>query len=1420
MPKKAWVLALWLILCFGLSNSSYAQTQSAIQVLKVAEDNSIEHAALTDERMVHSTQAIAFLKQVYQLPKTDDLIAYRELSDDLGQLHIRYKHLRNNYVVKGSELIGHFKDGFMQSFNGHVFKPQVQDYKIQVEEARQIAMDHSGAKVFSWQMPEEEAMLKVWKEDETASYFPKGELIFVPKDFSFELEFALCWRFEINANEPLFKRDIYVHAQTGEIWAEEDHIHETDVPGSANTKYRGVKAIVTDSVSPGNYRLRESGRGGGIETFDMNQGTNYGAAVDFTDADNYWNNYNAQFDEIAGDAHFGAEMTYDYFQDRFNRNSFDDNGAKIRSYVHYRANYVNAFWNGSVMTYGDGNGTTISPLVTVDICGHEIAHAVTTNSAGLIYRNESGALNESFSDIFGNAIEYYADSLQFSWRVGEDIMASANGIRNMASPNTHGDPDTYFGTFWYTGTGDNGGVHTNSGVQNYWFYILTNGATGINDNSDVFDVDSLGIRKAEAIAYRNLTVYLTASSPYSDARYFGIRSAADLYGDCSDEVIATTNAWYAVGVGDEYDSSLVIANFSADSMYCLGSEVVQFINTSSNARSYEWDFGNGTNSSLSDPAISYNQQGVFTVELIAESCFNNIFDTMTRVNYIEIDSTRDVCNAVFMRRGQWDTIYSCNTFIYDHGGQSDYGNLSRDTITVIFAPSDSAYLSFEEFYYETDWDSIYVYDGFNTSGVLIGGFTGPSLPNFGNPIKLTSGAVTITHFSDPYVVELGFKAFVEAFRPAISLTTTRDTLVCYGETISLEAHLSGGYQGDYIYWWDGSRGDSTLQLSVERDTVIYIMAGDLCMEEYIQDSIVITVRDTLKLDAIADRTVCYLETVDYLASATGGKPNDYQFNWTPFGTSANPLTVQLTQDTLISVTVMDGCTQQYDSLSFNVSVRNPISWNQSKDSTICQGENASFSLEIEDGGVRPIWFTSSINPVAVSSASLNASHSISLGSNLAPGTYRPWITFRDDCTETFDTAFFELIVRDSLRMDLSIDTTICYGTTATISVNALGGNGNYSYLWNHGLSDNFSQVVNPTRTTEYTVSISDGCSTFEPTGSIRVSVLDSLEVSINGAASLCYKESAQYNAIVTGGIAANYAYNWNSGSGFSPSYMINPTTDPHSVNVVVTDGCTIGSASDELDVMVRPPLEINMPNDTAICIGESVWLSPVLTGGIAADYVLNWDQGLGVGLAKQVSPAVTTIYTASLSDNCSADTMASVRITINPKPQVFFNVSPNPYCTGLDIDFINTTFQLLGTSYEWDFGDGNSANTENATHSYNAAGMYDIKFKITTPLGCSDSLLLPNELEIVEHPVADFDYSPLVANFFNPDFTFMNNSQFASIYGWEFGDGGASSEEHPAYSYLDTGSYLVSLTATNDIGCTDQISQWGNGRRCVCSSYS
>jgi Zn-dependent metalloprotease len=200
----------------------------------------------------------------------------------------------------------------------------------------------------------------------------------------------------------------------------------------------------------------------------------------------------------------------------------------------------------------------------LDIVGHELSHAVVSRSAKLIYKGESGALNESFADIFGHNIEMTGKGA--NWLMGEECFTpstAGDNLRDMSDPNNSGDatgggkcPDTYDGTYWKDPTNltfDEGGVHFNSGLQNYWYYLLTEGGSGTNDapKSDKFKVTAIGQQSSEKIAYRNLTRYLGSSSDYKAARKGSLLAAQDLFGKNSTEYQQVCNAWFAVGVGEK-----------------------------------------------------------------------------------------------------------------------------------------------------------------------------------------------------------------------------------------------------------------------------------------------------------------------------------------------------------------------------------------------------------------------------------------------------------------------------------------------------------------------------------------------------------------------------------------------------------------------------------------------------------------------------------------------------------------------------------------------------------------------------------------------------------------------------------------------------------------------------------------------------
>ena len=579
-------------------------------------------------------------------------------SDKLGYVHYRYKQYFNNIPVEGTMYILHTKEGMVKSMNGELLSEITMTSAVSVSEnvALANALGAVNATSYKWQIPAEENYIKSKESNPSASYFPKGELVYInPTEKLNSQTLRLAWKFDIYGHEPLSRDYVYVDAVTGEVLLKKNRIHTTDTPGTAITGYSGTQTIITDSFS-GGFRLQESGRGDGIRTFDLNQGNNYGNAVDFTDTDNMWNNVNAQEDQFATDAHWGAEMTYDYYWLIHNRNSIDGLGFQLDSYVHYNTNYSNAFWDGTRMTYGDG-GSTTTPFTALDIAGHEITHGLTEFTSNLDYSYESGALNESFSDIFGTCIEFYGRPLNANWLMGSDIGYT---IRNMANPNAVGDPDTYQGNNWATGPGDNGGVHTNSNVQNYWFYLLTVGGNGTNDNSDAYNVTGIGMTNAAAIAFRTNTVYLTSTSQYADARYYSILSAIDLFGACTPEVISTTNAWYAVGVGGAFVFGVNVAFTANATASCGVPFTVNFTSNSTNVGTYTWDFGDASTSNQANPSHIYTNFGTYTVTLIGDGGACGA-DTAVQTAYIVITDQSPVGTGASVCKGGTATLSATGT---------------------------------------------------------------------------------------------------------------------------------------------------------------------------------------------------------------------------------------------------------------------------------------------------------------------------------------------------------------------------------------------------------------------------------------------------------------------------------------------------------------------------------------------------------------------------------------------------------------------------------------------------------------------------------------------------------------------------------------------------------------------------------------
>lgn len=538
MKKITYIFLLFLL----LSGCSFDKltTQN-----KIVDPNSYKTNVVFDKEK--SDYALQTLKKSIQTSSKDKMLLVKEETDNIGFTHFKYQQYYDEIKVQGGEYIIHKKGEDISSISGNFYDnlnintiPTISE-----EQAFDYAIREIPASQYAWEAKNEKR--------------PKGEIIIAPLKGNFEKDnFRLCWKFDVSTSKPKISSfSVFIDANNGQVVNKISLINNEDATGVAYTLYNSNPVNITtdyywDWIGY-EYRLQETARP--IRTYDSGFLLEIALASDYEDDDNYWN-YSGDDNTLAGcHVHWSMEQVYDYYQTNFNRNSYDNNFGYIESYVDYDFSQTNTYlnqnasWNGTYFAFGDG-GPNADYVAGLDIVAHEFTHAVTQFTAGLIYQNESGALNESFSDIIGASIEYYVYGTGANWLHGEDAFNFTDCDRSLQNPNLKNQPDTYNGTYWYTDANDNGGVHTNSGVQNYWFYLLSEGGNGNNDLGNNYNVSGVGIEKAAQIAYRALAYYLTSNSNYYSSYAATMHAAIDLYGEGSNEYLATKNAWYAVGIGE------------------------------------------------------------------------------------------------------------------------------------------------------------------------------------------------------------------------------------------------------------------------------------------------------------------------------------------------------------------------------------------------------------------------------------------------------------------------------------------------------------------------------------------------------------------------------------------------------------------------------------------------------------------------------------------------------------------------------------------------------------------------------------------------------------------------------------------------------------------------------------------------------
>jgi len=400
------------------------------------------------------------------------------------------------------------------------------------------------------------------------------ELVVLPQD---QGRFRLAWR--VRAVTP--QVDViqyFLDAATGDVLLQYSDRQSQSAVGRA-TGVLGDNKKISVTGSGGSFTARDLLRPPVIETEDMKGDpirtlTYLRGLIPLGPADLAASTDNNWTDGAVNDAHIYAGYTYDYYFKRFGRRGLDGDNIRIRSLTNpvrrtpedvtryldtFPDFFLNAFYNGGgVMVYGVG----LPPDVTfggqswnhlsgaLDVVAHELTHGVTEFTSNLIYRNESGALNEAFSDIIATSAEFFfqpagSGPLKAEYRLAEDVI-TPGGLRSMDDPGLFGDPDHYSRRF--LGAADNGGVHINSGIANQAFYLAVEGGTNRTSGLAVQGVGGANREQIEKVFYRAFTQMLPSDATFALARAATIQAARDLYGSNSAAERAVTQAWTAVGV--------------------------------------------------------------------------------------------------------------------------------------------------------------------------------------------------------------------------------------------------------------------------------------------------------------------------------------------------------------------------------------------------------------------------------------------------------------------------------------------------------------------------------------------------------------------------------------------------------------------------------------------------------------------------------------------------------------------------------------------------------------------------------------------------------------------------------------------------------------------------------------------------------
>lgn len=630
-------------------------------------------------------------------------------------------------------------------------------------------------------------------------------------------------------------------------------------------------------------------------------------------------------------------------------------------------------------------------------------------------------------------------------------------------------------------------------------------------------------------------------------------------------------------------------------------------------------------------------------------------------------------------------------------------------------------------------------------------------------------------------------------RPPLKVIKPKDTTICFGRSVTLNANGSGGDNTKYQFQWLGFPAGSSITVQPTGKTKYRVTLDDQCTFYDAFDSVTVDVRGPLKLTAGKDTTLCAGRSVNLTAALSGGLPAGYKYLWTPGNVTTATYNVSPSATTDYTVRALDGCSPDTIYATFKVTVRTALDLTLNNDTLICNGNPVALKATI-NGGL-----------TASRLVTWNQGLGTGLNKTVSPSSttvYRAILS--DGCSVKNDTSFVTVNVRAPLSLILKQDTTICLGRNTGLQAIPSGGlSTGYSITWNQGLSNGPTHVVTPTSTTIYRAVLKDGCTVKNDTQQVTVTVRQPLIITSNKDTTLCYGNAVTLNSNATGGNGL-YQYRWEDAAtplvaiGSNATLNLSPT-NTRTVRVILSDGCTVKTDTATIKITVLPNLSISSSPDTSVCSGDNADLRVKATGGNGS-YSYSWtdlsnNSSAGSSSAITVTPASTRSYRIVVTDGCTVtQPQQNIQVQVVAQPVASLFIPNTTVCNPGEFNVRNVSSSA--TRY---LLNNNRYSGRDTTLRF-FTGTYNIRLNAYNSLGCMDTATYT--LNVNPRPKAGFTFTPAAPRELQT-ISFTDQSTGASSWSWYLPHGFFNVQQPAGWISNDTGTWPVQQIVGNTFNCFD-----------------